>query len=123
MIVTDFSPYKNFRREEFVCAHTGLDGMQKEFLDRLQRLRNEWGRPIYISSGYRHETHPAEARKAVPGWHSEGLACDIAIRGGEALELVIMAPAYGFRGVGVHQKGWARFIHLDLRETPALWSY
>lgn len=123
MIVTDFSPYKNFKREEFTCKHTGLDGMQKEFLDKLQHLRSEWGKPIYISSGYRHETHPLEVKKSVAGWHSKGLACDIAISGGEALKLVVMAVAYGFNGVGIQQKGGVRFIHLDLREAPALWSY
>lgn len=123
MIVTDFSPYKNFKREEFACSHTGLDGMQREFLDKLQCLRSEWGRPIYITSGYRHESHPIEARKPIVGWHNKGLACDISIGGGDALKFIVMAVAYGFNGVGVHQKGGARFIHLDLREAPALWTY
>ena len=26
-------------------------------------------------------------------------------------------------GIGVQQKGAGRFIHLDLRSTPTVWSY
>jgi hypothetical protein len=29
----------------------------------------------------------------------------------------------GFKGIGVQQKGAGRFIHLDDREDPAIWSY
>jgi hypothetical protein len=29
----------------------------------------------------------------------------------------------GFTGIGVKQTGAGRFIHLDLRATPTVWSY
>lgn len=126
----NWNRYPNFSVNEFRCSHTGKDGMQPEFMDRLQKLRTAFGRPMFISSGYRHETHPIEARKATPGAHTFGRAADIAIEGGDARELVGLAIAHGFTGIGVNQKGASgRFIHLDDleqapgRPRPWLWSY
>jgi hypothetical protein len=34
-----------------------------------------------------------------------------------------LALELGFTGIGVQQKGTGRFIHLDLRAVPAIWSY
>ena len=54
---------------------------------------------------------------------------DIAISGSRAVELVRMALASGFTGLGVNQKGDARFIHLDDlpnkdgQPRPHIWSY
>jgi len=28
-----------------------------------------------------------------------------------------------FTGIGVQQKGSGRFVHLDLRKEPTVWSY
>ena len=28
-----------------------------------------------------------------------------------------------FTGIGIQQKGHGRFVHLDIREHPAIWSY
>jgi hypothetical protein len=55
--------------------------------------------------------------------HSTGLAADIGISGSEAVALLRLALDAGFRGVGVQQKGSGRFLHVDLRETPTIWSY
>jgi hypothetical protein len=51
--------------------------------------------------------------------------------GADALELVALALAYGFTGIGVNQKGAhdGRFIHLDDLDNapgqprPCIWSY
>ena len=79
-----------------------------------------------ITSGYRCPKHPIEAKKATPGAHSTGLACDIGVSGSEAHQVLSLAMELGFTGIGVQQKGTGRFIHVDLtvgQNRPTVWSY
>jgi zinc D-Ala-D-Ala carboxypeptidase len=92
-------------------------------MDRLQALRSAYGKPMIITSGYRCAKHPVEAAKVMPGMHSTGLAADIGVSGAEAVQVLRLAFDAGFRGVGVQQKGNGRFLHVDLRENPTVWSY
>ncbi len=123
----NWNDYPNFSKSEFDCKHTGRNEMRPEFLERLQELRNRYGRPIIISSGYRDPSHPVEAKKASPGTHSLGLACDIACQGEEAYKILKLAFELGFCGIGIKQHGTGRFIHLDMAAhpfaRPNLWSY
>ena len=125
----DWSRWPNFSAGEFRCSHTGKDGMDPAFMDRLQALRTEYGKPMVITSGYRDPAHPIEARKASPGAHASGRAADIAVRGRDALQVIELALKHGFTGFGVNQKGGGRFIHLDDlpndtgRPRPWIWSY
>ena len=126
----DWSRYPNFSEEEFMCKHTGECHMDEHFMDLLQVLRIEYDNPMTITSGYRHPNHPIEAAKAssVPGAHTSGKAADIAVRGTQAYDLLNLAFALGFTGIGVSQKGDVRFIHLDTldgsdRLRPTVWSY
>jgi uncharacterized protein YcbK (DUF882 family) len=103
--------------------------MDAEFMDRLQRLRTAYGKPMTVTSGYRHKTHPKEVAKALPGAHTYGRAADIAVEGHDAMRLIRLALDFGFTGIGVQQKGFGRFIHLDDMPAggrlprPAIWSY
>ncbi len=68
-------------------------------------------------------------RKKEPGAHASGYACDIGVRGADALQIIGIALQLGFTGIGVNQKGSGRFIHLDIlngtpqRPRPTIWSY
>lgn len=127
------SPWPNFSYAELrcKCGRCGSDGseMDKAFMEKLQALRVQFGRPMAISSAYRCAAHPAEARKAVPGEHAMGMAVDVSIQGAPALELLGMAIAAGFTRIGVQQKGSGRFLHIGMAPpggklpSPALWSY
>ena len=119
----NWSDYPNFTEAEFRCRHCGKQEMKPEFMGRLQALRDVYRRPMTITSGYRCPDHPIEKAKATPGMHSTGLACDIGVQGAEAHEVMRLAMHLGFTGIGVQQKGAGRFIHLDLRATPTVWSY
>lgn len=127
MIVTDWSRYPNFSRAEFACSHTGKCEMRAEFMDVLQAIRTEYGKPMTISSGYRDRTHPAERKKVATGEHPQGLCADVAVQGADALRLIEIALRHGIMRIGVQQKGAGRFVHLGLGgpglPTPALWSY
>ncbi len=122
----DWSAYKHFRRDEFSCrCGCGKSDMQPLFMGRLQALRMIWGKPMLITSGYRCANHPSERIKAQPGTgtHSQGIAADIGISGPDAVSLLRLALDANFTGIGIQQKGNGRFIHLDIREHPTIWSY
>ena len=103
--------------------------MDVEFMARLTNLREKWGKPMVVSSAYRCQNHPVEARKAKPGAHTLGRAVDIAVQGADARELLALAIDYGFTGIGVQQKGTGRFLHFDDLTAKdgfprsTIWSY
>ena len=82
------SRYRNISWNEWSCSHSGKCVVDKDFLDRLQALRTKLGFPLIITSGYRSETHPVEAKKKKLGAHTTGKAVDIKISGHRAFELV-----------------------------------
>lgn len=129
MKVSDWSPYPDFMEDEFRCRHTGLCEMDVEFMEVLQRVRTSYGKPMRITSGYRHPTHPVEAAKRglSRGEHTLGRCCDVAVEGFEAVILLQHALAHGITRIGVNQKGVGRFLHLGIGgpglANPWIWSY
>lgn len=131
--MVDWSQYPNFSKAEFDCKHTGKNDMQPFFLDILQKIRTEYGKPLKVTSGYRDKTHPAEAKKSSPGAHSHGVAADVSVIGfRDVRTLMNLAEKYGVRRVGISAKrgsGW--FMHLDIADriddarfpVNALWTY
>jgi len=99
--------------------------MQPEFMEKLQALRNEYGKAMTITSGYRHWTHPVEARKGhTTGEHTKGACADIACtNGGDRFNLIRLALKHGFTRIGVAKT----FIHIGIG-APGLpqnviWDY
>lgn len=129
----DFSlKWPNFKRLEFACKGTGQCRMDPLFLDKLQTLRWSFGRPMIITSGYRDPGYNAKiSATGVDGPHTFGKAADIAIDRTLAYDLLKLAIELGFTGIGVNQKGKARFLHLDTLSPseaspaprPTIWSY
>ena len=123
--------WKNFKPSDMTCKETGEVKYDPVFMDRLQALRDQFGKPMSISSGYRSPKHPIEARKAKPGSHASGRAVDVRVSGADALRLIELALGLGFTGIGVSQKaGKPVFIHLDdlppgngIAPRPNIWSY
>jgi uncharacterized protein YcbK (DUF882 family) len=121
--------YKYFTEEELVCRHCNEVGMNDEFMQKVDALRDKLGFSFPVNSAYRCKDHPIEARKASPGAHASGRAIDIGLRGEAAYKLVQGALEAGFTGIGVSQKGPTRFIHIDDLESskgrprPHVWSY
>jgi len=127
----DWNNSRYFKASEFICSHTGTENMDQNFIDKLNQLRDSYGKPMTITSGFRDETHPIEAMKKNPkgGAHVSGKACDILVDRKDAFELLSLAFLIGFTGIGVNQKGESRFLHLDTienspsRPRPTIWSY
>jgi len=125
----DWNTSTYFSQHEFKCSHTGQCDMNPEFIDKLNDLRLAFGKPMTITSGYRHVSHPIERKKQTPGAHTTGQAADIAVSREDAFHLLSLALSKGFTGIGIQQKGSGRFIHLDTLENsperprPTIWSY
>jgi uncharacterized protein YcbK (DUF882 family) len=128
---------KHFSRDELKCsfAPDAPVLMDAFFMEKLEELREEWGRPMRLSSAYRTEDHPRERTKPLKydhlgnplprgGMHARGRAVDVLIAGADAVEFLRLALKY-FSGVGLSQKSdWdQRFCHLDDRTNPAIWTY
>ena len=95
--------------------------MEKDFLDLLCILRDRCAFPFIITSGYRSPSHPIEAKKDVPGTHTQGIAADIKINNGAERYIIIKeALQIGFNGIGVASD----FVHVDTRGTTSvIWLY
>ncbi|HEO1391259.1 D-Ala-D-Ala carboxypeptidase family metallohydrolase [Legionella pneumophila] len=127
----DWDKYPNFRRDELKCKHTGECNMHPEMMRILQDIRNELGRPIFISSGYRSVKHPVEQEKDKPGEHTYGMAVDILCHGERAIKIIDLAINHGIKRIGVHQKGNAngRFVHIGIADRfmlefpQSIWTY
>lgn len=121
MTEIDWSFYPSFKKSKFDCQETGENQMQPVFLYELQKLRDAFGQPMVITSGYRSPQHSIEKRKEKPGTHAQGLAADIAVYGEQRYVLLKLAFASGvFTGIGVDKN----FIHLDMSPSRrAVWSY
>lgn len=126
----NWNDYPNFTKAEFDCKETGENNMQADFMEKLQTLRDRYGKSMRITSGFRSVNHSIEKRKKRAGAHTTGQAADIAVHRGDAYRLLELAFELGFTGIGIQQKGGGRFIHLDMIAAntegflrPTIWSY
>ena len=121
----NWADYPYFTKVEFDCKHTGKNEMQPEFMAKLQLLREKYGRPMIVTSGYRHWTHPVEARKGhTTGEHTRGTCADIACTSGaERYKIIQLALELGFPRIGIAKN----FIHLGIGgaglPSPTIWDY
>jgi hypothetical protein len=97
--------------------------------DRLERLRVAYARPMRVTSGGRCPDHNEKVSgTGRTGPHTKA-AFDIEVGRGNAFDLMVLAPQFGFTGIGFKQKGVIRFVHLDAlpneigQPRPTIWSY
>lgn len=123
---------KHFSKSELACKCCGAVNMNESFLERLETLREVFGKPMRVSSAYRCPAHNIKVSKTGPtGPHTTGRAIDIIVMGREVYSLLKKANVEGFVGIGIKQKGpnETRFVHLDDlsdqkgRPRPWIWSY
>ena len=102
---------KNFKLREFQSPN-GEVKIHSELLDKLQKLRDHFGRPVIITSGYRTPEHNRAVGGAPDSQHLYGRAADIVVRGVPHDEVYRQAIRLGFRGVGRYNT----HTHVDVRE-------
>lgn len=96
------------------CATTYID---EQLVIYLQKIREHFGKPVTINSGYRCVTHNKAVGGASKSNHLLGKAADIAIKGVEPKEIAKFAESIGVKGIGVYKT----FVHIDTRETKYYW--
>ena len=118
--------WKYFKLEEFACKCCGENKISSVLIDKLDTLRATVCFPLIVTSGYRCPAHNASiSYTGEDGPHTTGLAVDLRVDRKQAYDLLKVALELGFTGIGVQQKGNARYLHLDLLKDgrPTIWSY
>ena len=121
----DWTKYPNFTKAEFDCKATGENKMQHEFMEKLQKIREAYGKSMKITSGFRSVKHPIEAKKTHSnGEHTQGYCADIYCdNGADRYTLISLALANGITRIGVAKN----FLHLGIggKGLPnnVVWDY
>lgn len=111
----------NFVSTEFDCK--GNDNCcNKTLIDPklvvyLQAIREHFGKPITITSGYRCPKHNSRVGGATNSRHTKGQAADIVVSGVAPLEVAKFAESIGIKGIGLY----SNFVHIDTRESKSFW--
>ncbi len=117
--------WPNFSDQELACSCCGKFSPSEQFsklMDDAQAFRTASEKPLPVNSAYRCNMYAIERKKATPGAHATA-ACDFGVSGEDAIQLLTFFLNRGYVGIGVHQKGNKRYIHVDRRKTPAIWTY
>lgn len=116
---------KNFRVNEFSCHGKGCCSTVKidpKLAEYLQKIRDHFGKPITINSGYRCEKHNKAVGGASKSRHTQGMAADIVIKGVAPAEVAKYAESIGILGIGLYETAKdGYFVHVDTRETKSFW--
>lgn len=109
----------NFKVKEFACKD-GSDFLKvdSELIEKLQIMRDYFGRAITINSGYRNEEWNKKVGGAGNSMHLYGKAADIVVSGITPSTVAAFAKKIGFRGVGTY----AGFTHVDTRDKTSYWN-
>lgn len=111
----------NFKVKEFAC-NDGSDTIlvSPDLVKILQKIREHFGKPITINSGYRTEAYNKKIGGATYSQHKYGIAADISVSGVKPLDVARYAqtllPTSG--GIGLYQS----FTHVDVRANKSRWN-
>lgn len=115
----------NFRVSEFACHGSGcchrvlVDG---NLVAYLQKIRDHFGKPVIINSGYRCEKHNSRVGGSKSSRHLMGMAADIAVQGVAPAEVARYAESIGVLGIGLYETDSdGYFVHVDTRQTKSFW--
>lgn len=115
----------NFNSTEFDCHGSGCCSqtlINETLVEYLQKIREHFGKPITITSGYRCETHNKRIGGATGSRHSKGDAADIVVSGVSSREVAKYAESIGVKGIGLYETATdGYFTHIDTRTTKSFW--
>ena len=118
--------FKYFKYEEFDSPDVQGSGqmMDDNFILRLDRVREEYGKPLSITSGYRTQRYNDLLKNSVKNSaHTKGLAADLYVPNtADRYELLGILIRHGFKRIGIAYT----FIHVDIDEEKPqnrIWLY
>lgn len=103
----------NFKIKEFACQD-GSDTivLHTDFVvDKLQKIRSHFNKPITINSAYRNPTHNRKVGGASSSYHVKGRAFDIVVKDISPNEVAKYAQSIGIKGIIRYSWG----VHVDSR--------
>ena len=119
----------SFKVREFACKGSDVVLLDDELVVLLQCIREHFGKPVYITSGYRTAAHNAAVGGSKSSQHLLGRAADFYVEGVDvatgAAYAETLLPARG--GIGRYPKdakhptrktGW---VHIDTRAGKSRW--
>lgn len=106
---------KYFSKEEMVCkcCGRGWDVLNPILLESLDKLREKYGKPIYVSNAYRCPAHNYAVGGVENSQHVLGNAADIYVDGDYNEFYVFVLNSKLFDGIGYYPDD--EFIHVDTR--------
>lgn len=116
---------KNFTIAEFACKGAGCCStvqIDDKLVEFAQKIRDHFGKPVIINSGYRCATHNKRVGGASGSYHAKGMAADIAVNGVAPAEVAKYAESIGVKGIGLYETASdGYFVHIDTRTTKSFW--
>lgn len=116
----------NFKISEFHCKGSTCGCTQTlhdpQLSAYLQQIREHFGKPVYITSGYRCPTHNKAIGGSETSQHTLGQAADFYIKGLDAEQIAIHCERIGILGVGCYDKNHGNYVHIDTRAHKYFWK-
>lgn len=115
----------NFEAREFSChgdrcCSTVL--IDPDLVEILQKIRNHFGKPVYINSGYRCAKHNKAVGGVSGSYHLKGMAADITVKDVAPAEVAKYAESIGVLGIGLYESNKSgHFVHVDTRTKKSFW--
>ena len=107
----------HFTPEEMRCRGSGALMVNIDFMNKLQAIRVEYGKAIFVVSGYRSPQYNAaiSRQRSLTGAHTYGRAADISVRDRErdVPVLLELARKHGMTRVGLQLTAKKFRLHLD----------
>lgn len=113
---------KYFWESEFKCKCGKcqlIPGMSPVLIERLDKMREEYGQPIIVTSGFRCKDHNKRVGGSPRSQHLYGRAADIT---GEDLDRLYELAERYFDSIGDGREN-GLFIHVDTRKGKRRWMY
>ncbi len=103
--------WPNFSPAEIACRGTGKLLINEAALDKLQALRDRFGKPLIVRSAYRSPEHNRAVGGVARSKHLIGAAFDISMANHDPVAFETTARAVGFTGFGFYPR--QNFMHVD----------
>lgn len=111
----------HFTVSEF-ASKDGADEVKIDLLlvQHLETIRQHFGKPVTVNSGYRTPAHNAAVGGVSDSYHVKGMAADIVVQGVKSKDVAQYAESLKIGGIGWYEK--SNFVHIDTRSGCVRWK-